>query len=271
MESHHLSHKNSTIHYRKFGDGPRLLFCFHGYGRESDTFWVLERKLGSAYTIIAIDVPFHGLTDWKDELVFKPKYFLQLILDIRRSLHKENSKFSLLGFSMGGRIALHLTQLLPDKVEKLILLAPDGLTFNFWRWFASEAWVGNKILGYTIDNPAWASWVVDKAEKWHVIHRSLADFIRYYIKDNEQRVLLYRRWTSMRKFAPEIGKLKKIIRHYQIPVRMLFGAFDRVIPSAGGERFRKGIEQLATVKVIESGHNLLSEVQAGKIAQLINE
>jgi len=52
---------------------------------------------------------------------------------------------------------------------------------------------------------------------------------------------------------------------------MLFGAFDRVIPSVGGERFRKGIEQFATVQIAEAGHNLLSEAMAGKIAKLIND
>jgi pimeloyl-ACP methyl ester carboxylesterase len=75
----------------------------------------------------------------------------------------------------------------------------------------------------------------------------------------------------MRKFSPSLSRLKKLIKKYRIPVRMMFGAFDRVIPYEGGERFRKGIEEFATVKVVESGHNLLSEVQAGKIVQLISE
>jgi pimeloyl-ACP methyl ester carboxylesterase len=158
-----------------------------------------------------------------------------------------------------------------DKVEKLILLAPDGVNFNFWRWLGSETWTGNKILAYTIHNPAWISWVINKAEKLRVMHGSLADFVRYYIHDDETRLILYRRWISMRKFSPSLSKLKKLIKKYRIPVRMMFGAFDRVIPYEGGERFRKGIEEFATVKVVESGHNLLSEVQASKIVQLISE
>lgn len=271
MQSHYITYKNSSVHYRQFGNGPKLLFCFHGYGRESYTFSILERKLGHLFTIIAIDVPFHGLTQWKDELVLQPKYMANFLLQIRSGLHKENTKFSLLGFSMGGRVALHLTQLLADKVERLILLAPDGLNFNFWRWLMTNAWPFNKLLAYTIRHPKWVSWIIDKAEKWNVIHRSLADFIRYYIDDDDHRFMFYNRYISMRKFSPAFGQLKQFIRKYRITVKMMFGAFDRVIPSAGGEKFKEGIEEFASVKVIEAGHHLLSEAQVGKIAQLIND
>ncbi|HEX8461918.1 MAG TPA: alpha/beta hydrolase [Segetibacter sp.] len=271
MQSHYLTYKNSTIHYRQFGKGDKLLFCFHGYGRESYTFSILERSLGHRFTIIAIDIPFHGLTQWKDELIFQPKYLMQFVQQIAGSVTQANDKFTLLGFSMGGRIALYLTQLMPEKIERLILLAPDGLSFNFWRWFGSETWIGNKLLNHTIHNPAWINWVVKKAEKWHVIHSSLADFISYYIHDEEHRIILYRRWISMRKFSPSQKKLKKLIREYKIPVRMMFGSFDSVIPYQGGEKFRKGIENFATVKVVESGHHLLSEAHVSKIVQLVND
>ena len=271
MQSHYITHKNSKVHYIQFGFGPKLLFCFHGYGRESFTFSFLERRLGNIFTIIAIDIPFHGLTEWKDELIFKPSYLTQFLLDISSGLKKDNIKFSLLGFSMGGRIALYLTQLLPEKVERLVLLAPDGLSFNFWRWLGSETWIGSKLLHYTIHHPHWLTLVINKAEKWHIIPRSLADFIRYYIYDEEHRTTLYSRWISMRKFVPSKGKLKEIIKTNRIPVRMLFGTFDRVIPYQGGERFKQGMEELATIEVVEAGHNLLSEVHVRKIAQLIND
>ena len=51
----------------------------------------------------------------------------------------------------------------------------------------------------------------------------------------------------------------------------MFGRFDKVIPFTGGERFREGIEEFATVKIVETGHHLLSESQVDKIVQLIIE
>lgn len=270
MESHYIVHKNSSVHYRLFGNGPKLLFCFHGYGRESYTFSFLERKLGNQFTIVAIDIPYHGLTNWKDELIFEPKYLVNFLAQISHRLEKEHVKFTLLGFSMGGRIALYLAQLEPTKVERLVLLAPDGLSFNFWRWFGSQTFVGSRLLHYTIHHPGWFAWLVNKAEKWHVIHRSLADFVRYYIHDEGHRKTLYRRWIAMKKFKPDLGKLKRLICKHRIPVRMMFGSFDRVIPYQGGEKFRQGIEEFATVEVVEAGHHLLSEGQVGKIAAMVS-
>lgn len=271
MQSHYITHNNSTIHYKLFGSGPKLLFCFHGYGREADTFSILEKRLGNIFTIVAIDIPFHGRTDWKEELIVQPKYIQQFLLQIRSSLNKENIKFTLLGFSMGGRIALYLAQTMADKVEKLILLAPDGLNFNILRWFGSDTWLGNKLLHHTIHHPSWALWILNKIEQLKVIHSSLASYLRFYIQDEEYRYILYHRYISMRKFKPSLTRLKKLIVEYKIPVRMLFGSFDKVIPFKGGNKFKEGIEEFASVKVIEAGHNLLSEVQVGKIAQLIND
>jgi pimeloyl-ACP methyl ester carboxylesterase len=271
MQSHYITHRNSTVHYLQFGNGPRLLFCFHGYGRESDTFWILERRLGHLFTIIAIDIPFHGRTKWNDEVIYKPQYLVQFLLQIRQSLQKEHLKFTLLGFSMGGRIALYLTQLLSEHVERLVLLAPDGLNFNFWRWLGTHTWLGNKVVNYTINKPGWAIWVLHKAEELKVIPRSVKNFVGYYIEDEEHRLMLYRRYISTRLFKPSLSKLKRLIKKYQIPVRMMFGSFDRVIAYQGGEQFKEGIEQFASMEVVEAGHNLLSEVQAGKIAKLVND
>ena len=223
------------------------------------------------FTIIAIDVPFHGRTEWKDELIFKPEYLQQFLLQIRSSLNKENIKFSLLGFSMGGRIALHLTQLMPDKIERLVLLASDGLHYNFWRWMASDTLLGNKMVNYIMHNAEWVEWILDKAEKRNIIHSNLADFVRYYLDDDEHRLVFYHKYISMRKFKPSLGKLKRLIRKYSIPVRMMFGRFDRVIPYTGGEKFREGIKEFVSVKIIETGHHLLSEMHVDKIVQLITD
>lgn len=271
MQSHYITFKNSNIHYRRFGNGPNLLFCFHGYGRESDTFYILERRLGQHFTIIAIDVPFHGRTQWKDEIVLKPKYLQQFLLQIQRDLGKENSKFSLLGFSMGGRISLYLTQLIPEKIDRLILLAPDGLTSNVWRWMASDTWLGNKFVNYTVKNAKWIEWILNTAEKRKIIHHNLADFLRYYLDDEEDRLMFYNRYAAMQKFKPNLRKLKQLIRKYQILVKMMFGRYDQVIPYQGGEKFKLGIEEFVSIKIVDTGHHLLSESLADKIVQLIND
>jgi len=57
-----------------------VVVLFHGYGRESDIFYILGKKiLGSIFTITAIDVPFHGRNGMEKRWnYFKPEYLQNL-------------------------------------------------------------------------------------------------------------------------------------------------------------------------------------------------
>ncbi len=270
MPARFIKHNTSSFHYRVFGNGPRLLFCFHGYGRDSYTFGFLEKQLGSKYTIVALDAPFHGHTQW-DDPDFHPDDLVEIISKIRKELGKTSGKITLLGFSMGGRIALHLSQLLSSEIERIVLLAPDGLKNTSWLWFTTHTWVGSWIFDYTVNHPNWILRLVSFLEKRGIVNKNLGSFVTYYLHDRDQRLTLYRRWTIMRKFKPHLSSLKKMITGNAIKVRMLFGSYDRIIHHGGGNRFLRRIEQYASVKVIDAGHDLLREWHASTIAGLFND
>jgi pimeloyl-ACP methyl ester carboxylesterase len=271
MESYYVKSPNSSFHYRRYGSGTKLLFCFHGYGRDADTFYFLNNIIGKQYTIIAIDLPFHGHTEWNKELTFHPNHLIQVIQEIRSTLKQDKEKFALMGFSLGGRIALHLTQILYKQIEKLVLIAPDGLRVNWWYSMAAQTWGGNKLLSYTINNPRWFLQMLNFAEKTKLINRSISSFAHYYMDDADQRLILYNRWTSLRKFSPNLPKLKRMVNKYKIKVRMMFGRHDNIIPLAGGQSFYVGIEDNALLKVVELGHHLLNSANAPRIAELFND
>lgn len=270
MQGHYYTYNKSKFHYRQFGKGPRLLFCFHGYGRDSYTFSFLAKPLGTRYTIVAIDAPHHGHTQW-DDPVFRPTDLVKVLEGITKVLGRDDKKISLLGFSMGGRIALHLTQVLKSKVERVVLLAPDGLKFNFWQWFSTHTWLGHRLFDYTMHHPHWLLRLMNFTERRGLLSKNITGFVRYYLEDHEERLILYRRWIIMRKFKPHLPRLKRIIIKNKINVRMLFGSFDRIIHYASGERFLHKIETYATVKIIEAGHDILREWHSPVIAELFND
>lgn len=270
MQGNFITYRNSTFHYRQYGKGPGLLFCFHGYGRDSYTFGFLERFLGTKYTLVAIDAPYHGHTKW-DDPIFRPEDLVQVLKRLTTALGKENQKISLLGFSMGGRIALHVAQLLHKEVERIVLLAPDGLKYSFWQWFSTHTWLGHRVFDYTVHHPGWFLKLVNFAEKRGIVHKNLSNMVRYYMENSEERLILYRRWIIMRKFKPHLSSLKKFITRNKIKVRMLFGRHDRVIHSAGGKRFLHKIDDYATVKIIDAGHDILREWHGATIAELFND
>src|ERR1700741_969757 len=134
MQSSFFHYKNSKIHFGVAGSGKHPVFCLHGYGETTDSFKFLESGLPGSFQLIAIDLPFHGNTDWKEGLNFSIFDLVEIIDGILQQQKIEGQQFSLIGYSMGGRVALHLIQQIPERIKKVVLLAPDGMKVNFWYW-----------------------------------------------------------------------------------------------------------------------------------------
>jgi pimeloyl-ACP methyl ester carboxylesterase len=262
VETHSISYKSSIIHYYRFGHGPQWLFCFHGYGEEGSSFSIFEPLLGKAYTLIAIDFPFHGKTQWQEGLLFTTNDLLAIIDSIKPA----GQAFSLLGYSMGGRVALQLLQEIPQQINRAVLVAPDGLHRNKWQWLSTRTLAGNRLFAYTMRNPRWMIRLMDLGGRLGLYNKSLLKFVHYYLDDAEQRIILYKRWTTMRGFRPDVELLKKNIVDHGIPVRLLFGRYDRVILARHGHHFSKGTNGFVQVTEIEAGHQLLREKHAMLIA-----
>jgi pimeloyl-ACP methyl ester carboxylesterase len=263
VETHFIQYRNSSIHYYRYGSGPEWLFCFHGYGEDGSSFGIFETILGDRFTMIAVDLPFHGRTNWQEGLLFDVADLLAIIHTINPIHHP----FSLLGYSMGGRVAMQVLQSVPQQVAKLVLVAPDGLHKNKWQWLATRTRTGNRLFSFTMRNPSWMIKLIDLGGKLGLYDKSLLRFVHYYLDDAEQRRILFRRWTAMRKFRPRRHLLKEMIITRRIPVHILFGRYDRVILAKHGIHFSKHAENLIQVTEIEAGHQLLKEKHVSMIAE----
>ena len=90
-----------------------LLHGFAGTGRAWDP--VVERLGRERYTALAPDLPGHGTAG-----AVRPISFDACIRDI---LAVAPGRFSLCGYSMGGRIALHVALAAPERIDRLVLVA----------------------------------------------------------------------------------------------------------------------------------------------------
>lgn len=267
MEQCLLTYKNSIISYYRFGSGPKMAVCFHGYGEEAKSFAFLGNYAGNQYTFYSIDLPFHSKTEWNDGMNFTHSD-LQLIIE--EILNQDNikpqaSKLTLIGYSLGGRIALSLYQSMPEKIDRLLLMAPDGLKINSWYWLATQTWIGNKFFAFTMKKPGWFFGFLKLLNKVKLVNASIFKFVNYYIGDAEVRRLLYTRWTTLRKLKPDLNKVKNLVAENKTPVSLLYGKHDRIILSSVGEKFKKGIEEHCTLTVIHAGHQVLHEKHVEEI------
>jgi pimeloyl-ACP methyl ester carboxylesterase len=163
----------------------------------------------------------------------------------------------LLGYSMGGRVALQVLELAPERVRRLVMLAPDGFTVNPWYWVATQTGAGNRLFRRTMKNPGWLFWLLRTGNRLGLVNPSLFKFATRYIDDDPVRQALYTRWTVLRGFRPRPGAIAALIRQWQIPVVLLYGRFDRIIGPRRGERFVRHIHPFGRLELLPAGHQLL--------------
>lgn len=262
MEHHMLENKGSVISYYRFGNGPKTALCFHGYGEDAATFRFLGEKAGHQYSFFCIDLPFHGKSSMEMDPPFTVKELQEIISRITAD---PSEKLTLVGFSLGARVALALYELMPARVERLVLLAPDGLKVNGWYWLATQTWLGNRFFSFTMRYPGWFKGLLALFNKTKLLNPSIFKFVKHYIGDAKIRRLLYQRWTSLRKIRPNINAIKSAIKFNKTDVRLIYGRHDRIILSSVGEKFQEGIEPWCTLYLIASGHQVLHEKHAGEI------
>ena len=275
LEARFITYKNSRIGWYRFGFGPQPVICFHGYGESGSHFSFLGDHAGQQFTFIAIDLPFHGKTEWKNGTDFSCKNLQDIIEIILAESNEEqktvSAKLNLIGFSLGGRIALSLYQAIPERIEKLVLLAPDGLKINFWYWLSTQTWLGNKLFYITMQYPGWFFGLLKAFKALGVVNASVFKFVKYYIDNKELRHELYNRWTGLRKLKPDLSRIKSQVLQCKTPIRLVYGRHDRIILSGVGEKFRKGIDDYCTTSIIESGHQVLHEKHVKDIIKQLNE
>lgn len=104
---------------RVAGDGPALLLL-HGFTGSGDVWAPFVSDLSGKWRIVVPDLPGHGDTDAPEDA---ERYRMERCVDdlalLLDSLHADEAV--VLGYSMGGRIALHFATAFPERVRALVL------------------------------------------------------------------------------------------------------------------------------------------------------
>ncbi len=107
------------FHLDRWGDGYPLVLL-HGFTGNADSWRVYDSYWRKHSRIIAIDIIGHGKSESPEEV---RKYDIEVMADaIAKMLAQlQIEKVDMLGYSMGGRLALTFALKYPEKTRKLIL------------------------------------------------------------------------------------------------------------------------------------------------------
>lgn len=126
MQASWLTVDNLNIHCCTAGESGSPVILLHGTGLDSASLsWGLTiPPLAQAHRVFAPDLPGYGQSD-KPDIPYTIDFYISFLARLLDDLNLP--KVSLVGFSMGGAIAIGFTLQYPQRVDKLVLVNPYGI------------------------------------------------------------------------------------------------------------------------------------------------
>jgi pimeloyl-ACP methyl ester carboxylesterase len=259
-QSSYVEVDGARLHVRD--SGPRTapaVILLHGFGSSLHTWEPWAQSLAGDFRVVRIDLPGSGLTgadptgDYTDARGTKLLAALMDKLSIPRA--------SLIGNSVGGRLAWKFAAQYPERVDKLVLISPDGFAspgFEYGKRPAVPALF--KLVRYALPKvllrmnlaPAYGDpeKLTDATvTRYHDL--MLAPGVRAAsIERMEQTVL-----------EPPEPLLAKI----RAPALLLWGERDAMIPYANAQDYLKALPGSTLVALPGLGHVPFEEAPAASL------
>lgn len=242
----------SQLHYAKTGSGPKHLLIFHGFGQDLNVFDHLTQSLARHYTFYVFDLYFHGQSNWAhgENVLSKQEWSGTL-----RQFVTENNinRFSVAGFSLGGKFALTSLEFFADRIDEIFLIAPDGIKTSFWYSLATYPFLLRKLFKSMILHPERFMKIANTLNRSGMVDRGLIRFAEYQMNSEEKRNRVYFSWVVFRHLTPDLTRIVEVVNKNGIKFTLIVGKFDKVIAPENMTRFLKQLKKFR-FEILESGH-----------------
>ncbi|GAB4128722.1 MAG: hypothetical protein OHK0045_20620 [Raineya sp.] len=233
----------------QIGEGRKTLFAFHGFGQNPNVFESLRTFLPD-YTTYSFDLLSFGKEPNKEAIFTLIDNFCK---------NQSIDKFSVLSFSIGSKIALSLLEHFSERIERLILLAPDGFQRNYWYEFATSFW-GRRIFWQFIKHPNFFLKIAYYLSKIHLLDRQMLKMAEIYTNSPPKRLLLWRTWLSQKHLFPNHQVLHNVYRARGIPTQIFVASEDKLCPAKPILEFSRKYACIELVHSTVKHHHLLNDV-----------
>jgi pyruvate dehydrogenase E2 component (dihydrolipoyllysine-residue acetyltransferase) len=244
------------INYLKLGnaEGPPIILI-HGFGADLNSWMFNQPQLAESHTTYALDLPGHGESDKQvgngsvHELSEVASGFMDA-LGIGRAY--------LVGQSLGGAIVLNLALEHPEKAVSLTLISSAGLGEDINMSYI-EAFI--RATGRKDLKPELEKLFADP----NLVSRDMInDVLKYKRMDGVDLVL---KAIAGNAFAggKQSAVLKEKLGTLKVPVHVIFGAKDQIIPARHAEGLAKNVK----VRVIPEASHMPHMEAASEVNRLI--
>lgn len=239
----------ARLHVRDDGpkDAPAILML-HGFGSSLHTWEAWALALQGEHRVVRVDLPGSGLSppDLTNSYTDKRSMALLVALLDQRGIER----VTLVGNSLGGRIAWSFAAAHPERTDKLILISPDGFAspgFEYGK--APDVPPLLEVMQYVLPKfllrmnlePSYgdaASLTPDTVDRYHDL--MLAPGGRQALLQRMKQTVL---------MPPE-----PILRSIKLPVLLLWGEKDAMIPFSNAKDYSGSLPNSRLVSFPALGH-----------------
>lgn len=254
--------KPARVHYRIRGpeDAPVLLLL-HGSNASLFTWEPWSKRLSDSYRVVSVDLPGHGLTGPTPNGDYSNAGMVSFVAAFADRLGLKS--FALAGNSMGGAVAARFAETHPDRVTALILVDAAGMPSH----------AGDKTpLAFALMRQTWAGLLLSHLDPKPLVREGLNDAIVRKQILTQQMIDLYSdmallqgaRRATIQRFSQYSDEDQSFIKDHvgalKMPVLILWGEEDHLIPVAAAGMWRDAIPGSKLLIYAGTGHIPMEEV-----------
>src|SRR3954453_1460058 len=143
--------KRANLSILRAGAGEPLI-CIHGLGGTKASFLPTVAALADRHRVIAMDLPGFGESDKPLAAAYDAPYFARAVTSLMDELEIDSAH--MVGNSLGGRVAIEIGLLDPERVRSLVLLSP------------ALAWLRDRPLKWLLQLPLPRLGLIQPTPRW---------------------------------------------------------------------------------------------------------
>jgi len=237
-----INAKSATLHgravtYAEAGEGPVLLLI-HGLGGSYTNWEEVIPPLARSHTVIAPDLPGHG-SSAAGGGDYSVGALAASVRDLLATLGHERA--TLVGHSLGGGVAMQFAYQFPEMVERLVLVSSGGLGPEVSLILRAASLPGaDPFIAATADLGRRVGPPVGRALSAIGLrpNADLAEVLRGYgsLVDRERRAAFLGTVRGVIGTGGQrVAAIDRLYLAEAMPVLIVWGALDRIIPAHHGE------------------------------------
>lgn len=246
-----------------------LVVCIHGLTLASYVFTDIAASLAKKrFTVLTFDLFARGSSVLNDSRnILDDDFYVIQLRDLLQGLELFNSRITLLGASLGGGVAVSFCAQFPEKVERMILVAPVGLMpQNALPWvtrlhssfgclgriaqFFLEKCCAGCVEQYLLDSFKYSRWA------------------EFFQDDVAKPYFIQNYWNTLRNFpfSDMLNVYRRVRDTSDCKILLIWGEDDRIVPF---ETSKAVIDVLRRAKLV-SWKDVGHEITVGNGGKLVS-